>query len=92
MKTNTIKLTELQRPQFDRTTGATYRGNHYDLLVTRFRTGDMITETQHFFRNSAGMFANRSSQTFSASAMVRMAEEAGLAVTDDIPQGSSLVS
>ena len=91
MKTN-ITLTELQRPQFDRTTGGAFKGNHYDLLVTRFRTGDMITETVSTVRDSAGHFTNRSSQTFSASEMVRMAEEYGMSVVDDIPQGSSLVS
>ena len=91
MTTNTT-LTELQRPQFDRTTGGPFKGNHYDLIVTRFRAGDTITEHTAAIRNSAGMLSSHSSHTYSASEMVRMAEEYGLTVTDDIPQGSSLVS
>jgi len=92
MKTNTITLSELQRPQFDRWAGGPYRGNHGDLIVTRLRDGDTITEHTAWGRDSAGHFSRRTSHTFSASEMVRMAEDYGLAVLDNIPQGSSLVS
>lgn len=87
-----ITLTDIQRPLFDPYTGQNYQGNHRDLIVTRKRDGDTITESMAWQRDTAGHFTHRREQSFSAADMLRMAEAEGFQVTDDIPQGFSLVS
>jgi len=85
--TITIKLSELQRPLYDPYLGRGYRGNHRDLIISRERDGDIVTETVAWQRDPAGNFAHRREQSFSAAEMVQMAEAEGFVVTDDIPQG-----
>tara|TARA_B110000196_G_C21109460_1_gene646975 strand:- start:374 stop:655 length:282 start_codon:yes stop_codon:yes gene_type:complete len=90
IKTDTIKLSELQRPLFDPYTGGAFQGSHRDLMISRRRTGDTIVERKSWVRDVAGTFLNRREQTWSAAAMIDMAKTEGLKVVDDIPQGFSI--
>ena len=90
IKTDTINLSELQRPLFDPYTGGAFQGPHRDLMISRQRSGDTVVELIRWVRDVAGTFLNRREQTFSAAAMIDMAKTEGLKVVDDIPQGFSL--
>ena len=90
IKTDTIKLSELQRPLFDPYTGGAFQGPHRDLMISRRRSGDTVVECKSWVRDVAGTFLNSREQTWSAAAMIDMAKTEGLKVVDDIPQGFSI--
>jgi hypothetical protein len=86
----TITLTNLIRPLFDPYTGQSFNGNHHDLIISRFRDGDTVTESTAWTRTMSG-FLNRRKQTFSISELVDVTKSEGVQVEDDIPQGCSRV-
>jgi len=86
-----IQLLEMLRPQYDPFTKGKFKGNHRDLIITRSRQGDKVTESASWARDSAGMFYNHREQSFWVSELIAISESYGLKVIDDIPQGSSLV-
>ena len=81
----------MQRPTFDPFTKGKYAGNHGDLVITRTRKGDKVTEHTSWCRDSAGMFYNHREQSFLVSELIAISESYGLKVIDDIPQGVSVV-
>lgn len=81
----------MQRPSFDPFTKGKYEGNHRDLVITRHRKGDKVTEHTSWCRDSAGMFCNHRKQSFLVSELIAISASYGLKVIDDIPQGSSIV-
>jgi hypothetical protein len=88
----TISLAEINRPSYDLYTEGEFEGNHRDLLITRRREGDIITESTSWVRDTAGHFMNRKESSFSVSELAAEASELGLELVDDIPQGFSLVA
>lgn len=88
---NTIKLSESLRPTLDYHTLESFKGNHYDLLITWKRDGENVTETIAYTRNASGGFTNRKEHTFSISTLVSDCLAMGFIAIDDISQGVTIV-
>jgi len=80
------------RPQYDPFTKGKFKGNHRDLIITRSRQGDKVTESASWGRDSAGMFINREEDSFLVSDLIASTgENFAIDVIDDIPHGVSVV-